>query len=132
VGFGTDELPAFWSRSSGLALRHRVDTFEQLAAAHLAHRRLGLAGGLLVANPVPEGAEIPAAEIEGAIEEAVAAATVAGVGGHRLTPYLLDRIATTTGGRGVTTNLALAESNAAVAGGFAAAIARSRGRPSSV
>ena len=132
VGFGTDEFPAFWSRSSGLTLRHRVDTVEGLAAAHMAHRRLGLAGGLLVANPVPVEDEIPAGEVEASIESAVAAATESRIGGHLLTPYLLERIATATAGRGVTTNLALAEANAAVAGGFAAAVTRNRGRPGAV
>src|SRR4029450_92076 len=72
IGVGTDEFPAFFSRESGLAVPHRVDTVAELAAVVAAHRALGLPGGILVANPIPAADAVPAAEIGARIEQALA------------------------------------------------------------
>jgi pseudouridine-5'-phosphate glycosidase len=123
IGFGTDEFPAFFSRSSGLAVEHRVDTPGQLAAVIVAHRALGLPGGILVANPVPTDDALDAAEIDAAIVEAVADAERAGVGRRELTPYLLARIVELSGGRSLTANVALVLNNAELAARTAVALA---------
>jgi pseudouridine-5'-phosphate glycosidase len=123
VGFGTDEFPAFYSRSSGLRVDHRVDTPEELAGVLAAHRALGARGGILVANPVPVADELPAAEVEASIAQAVAEADSAGVGRRDLTPYLLARVVELTGGRSLTANVALVRNNAALAARTAVALA---------
>ncbi len=123
VGFGTDEFPAFFARTSGLPVDHRVDTPEQLAAVLLAHRRLGLRGGVLVANPVPEDDALPADEIDAVIARAVDEADRAGVGRRELTPYLLARVVELTGGRSLAANVALVRDNARVAALTAVALA---------
>ncbi len=124
VGFGTDEFPAFFSRSSGLPVDARVDTPEELAAVLRAHRRLGMRGGVLVANPVPAADALPPEEIDGAVDRAVAEAERAGVGRRELTPYLLARVVELTGGRSLAANVALVRDNARVAALTAVALAR--------
>jgi pseudouridine-5'-phosphate glycosidase len=115
IGVGTDEFPAFFSRESGLAVPHRVESAAELAAVVAAHRDLGLPGGILVANPIPEADAVPAAEIGARIEEALADADRAGVSGKDVTPYLLGRIVELTGGRSLVANIALVRNNAALA-----------------
>ncbi len=124
VGFGTDEFPAFFSRSSGLPVDARVDTPEELAAVLRAHRRLGMRGGVLVANPVPVADALPPEEIDGVVDRAVAEAERAGVGRRELTPYLLARVVELTGGRSLAANVALVQDNARVAALTAVALAR--------
>lgn len=121
IGYGTDELPAFYSRSSGWRLERRVETAAEVVSIARAHWGLGLTTGILVVVPVPEADEIPAAEIAGVIEEALAAATAAGVTGKPVTPFLLQRIASRTAGRALRANMALLRRNAWVAGAIAAA-----------
>jgi pseudouridylate synthase len=120
IAFGQDELPAFWSRSSGLKAPLRMDDPSQIAAAHRMRAVLGLPGGQLVANPIPVEAEIARAEITPAIDAALAAATSAGIAAKDVTPFLLDRILALTEGRSLTSNIALVLNNARLA----AAIAR--------
>lgn len=121
LGFGTDDFPAFYARSSGLAVPHRVETAAQVAAIARARWALG-GGGMLVANPIPEADELAA---EGdALDAAVAEAAAAGITGAKVTPFVLDRIATSTEGRSVPANLALAEHNAAVAATIAVELSR--------
>jgi pseudouridine-5'-phosphate glycosidase len=124
VGFGTDEFPAFFSRSSGLPVDARVDTPEELAAVLRAHRRLGMRGGVLVANPVPAADALPPEEIDAVVDRAVAEAERAGVGRRELTPYLLARVVELTGGRSLTANVALVRDNARVASLTAVALSR--------
>jgi pseudouridine-5'-phosphate glycosidase len=124
VGFGTDEFPAFFSRSSGLPVDARVDTPEELAAVLRAHRRLGMRGGVLVANPVPAADALPPEEIDAVVDRAVAEAEGAGVGRRELTPYLLARVVELTGGRSLTANVALVRDNARVAALTAMALSR--------
>jgi pseudouridine-5'-phosphate glycosidase len=123
VGYRTGELPAFYTPSSGLTLDHRVDEIDTLAATCAVRWRLGQ-GGVLVCNPIPAEHALEAAEIDRAIAAALAEAEAAGVGGKRLTPFLLSRIAAVTGGAAVVANRALARHNAAVAADLAVALAR--------
>ncbi len=123
IGFGTSELPAFWVRSSGLALETRVDDAGEIARVVLAHWAWPQAGGVLVANPVPEEAALPREEIEAAIERSLEAARAAGVTGKAVTPFLLSRISEETGGRTLAANRALVVSNAAVAARIAVGLA---------
>lgn len=123
VGYGTDDFPAFYSRSSGLSVDVRCDSPAEVAALWGAKRRLGLPGGLLVTAPVPAGDEIPAAEIEPSIEQAVAEAARRGLRSAEVTPFLLTRIAELTGERSLRANLVLLKNNARVAAEIAVALA---------
>jgi pseudouridylate synthase len=122
IGLGTGELPAFYTRTSGLALDHRAEDVAALAAILRARWDVLGGGGVLVCNPIPASAELPAAEIEGAITAALAEAAAAGVTGKRLTPFLLARLAALTGGRSIVANRALARHDAEVAARLAAAM----------
>jgi pseudouridylate synthase len=121
VGFGCDEFPAFYSRDSGLAVPMRCDTAAEVAQMMKAKWAMGLAGGVVVANPIPGAFEIPAAEIAPWIDEALAAASAEGVRGKAVTPFLLARLAQKTGGRSLAANIALVRNNAAVAADIALA-----------
>ena len=123
IGFGQDELPAFWSRTSGLAAPLRMDTAAEIAAAHRMRVRLGLDGGQLVANPIPAGNEIPREEITPAIEAALAEADRQGIAAKEVTPFLLQRIFELTKGRSLEANIALVRNNARLGAAIAAAIA---------
>lgn len=125
VGYGTDELPSFFSRSSGLAVPMRLDTPGEVAAMIRATRALGLGCGLVVANPVPAADELPRAEIDGIIAQALADSDRLGVTGKDITPYLLNRIVELTGGRSLRTNIALVRHNARVGTAIAVALADS-------
>lgn len=119
LGFGTEWFPAFYTRSSGALVPHRVDD-ERAVAAVFANRPS--AGGVLVAVPIPEADELPAAELDGALAAALADAAAAGVVGAAVTPFVLGRIEAATAGRSVPANLALAEHNATVAARIAGAL----------
>ncbi|MBM4461098.1 MAG: pseudouridine-5'-phosphate glycosidase [Chloroflexi bacterium] len=123
VGYGTDEFPAFYNRSSGLPVDVRADTPEEVAALFRAQRALGLPAALLVTVPVPPAFELPAGQMETAIGQALAEAETQGVRGKALTPFLLARISELTGEASLRANLALLENNAAVAAQIAAALA---------
>lgn len=112
VGFGTDEFPSFYSRTSGHRAPMRVDSVEQLAAMMRAKWDLGLAGGISIANPVPVDDEIPADEIGALIEQALGECGQRGIHGKDITPFLLGRIVELSGGRSLETNIALVRSNA--------------------
>jgi len=121
VGFGTDEFPAFYSRSSGHAVPMRCDSAAELARLMRVKWDMGLRGGIVVANPIPLTAEIPAMTIEPVVEAAVAKASSNGIHGKELTPFLLSEIATVTAGRSLAANMALVKHNAAVAADIAVA-----------
>ena len=123
VGYQTDELPAFYSRSSGLKLDLRADSPEEVAAIATSHWRLGFPTSILVVAPVPVEDEVPAAEVRNEIEDALAAAAEAGVTGKAVTPFLLSRIAAKTEGRALQANKALLKNNASLAGQIARAFA---------
>jgi pseudouridine-5'-phosphate glycosidase len=121
--YRSDRFPAFWSRDSGLAAPIRLDSADQIARLFAARRAIGLAGGMLVANPIPADDEIPAAEMRPHIEAAIADAQAAGVAGKAVTPFLLEAIRKRTGGRSLQANIALVKNNARLAAEIAAALA---------
>lgn len=122
LGWRTDDFPAFYVRSSGLAVQTRVESAGEVADVVRATRALGHGGGVIVAVPVPEGHALDAALVDRAIEEALAAADDAGVTGKDVTPFVLEHITATTGGASLDANLALAEHNARVAAELAGAL----------
>jgi pseudouridylate synthase len=121
VGFGTSELPAFYARSSGLPVPHRVD--DPIAAARIARIQLDRGAGMLVCVPIPEANGLPRAELEREIDAALASAEAAGVLGSDLTPYLLTQLGGSSSGRTVDANVALLRNNARVAAAIAIALA---------
>lgn len=123
IGYGTDEFPAFFTRTSGLPVDHRVDSPGELAAVVAVHRRLGLRGGVLVTNPIPAADALDPADIGARIADAVADAERAGVTRKEVTPYLLARINELTGGRSLVANIALIRNNADLAGRLAVELA---------
>jgi len=123
IGFRTLELPAFYTSRSGLALEERADSAEEIAAILHAKWMSGLEGGVVVANPIPEAFAMDPDIINPAIEKAVADAARQGIGGKRLTPYLLARIVELTGGDSLESNIALVMHNARLAAAIAAAYA---------
>ncbi len=123
VGYQTSELPAFYSRTSGLPLDLRADSAAEIARLAATHWQLGFTTGVLVVNPVPQADEVPAAEIKDAIEEALLTAAAQGVSGKAVTPFLLARIAARTEGRALRANISLLRNNARLAGEIACALA---------
>jgi pseudouridine-5'-phosphate glycosidase len=123
VGYQTDNLPAFWSRDSGLPVPIRLDSPFAIAALIRTKADLGLDGGVLVANPVPEADEIPSREIAAHIEAALTEARQRGIKAKAVTPFLLGHMFEITGGRSLSTNIALVKNNAALAARIAAALA---------
>jgi pseudouridine-5'-phosphate glycosidase len=122
VGCGTNELPGFFSLSTGLRLTARLDRPDQIARAWRAHRALGRQSAMLVVQPPPADAAIPADVVDAATRAALQAATEAGIRGAAVTPYLLAQIQERTEGRSVHANLALLEANARLAGEIAVAL----------
>jgi pseudouridine-5'-phosphate glycosidase len=122
IGYGADEFPAFYSRRSGLPVDARVETPEEVARIAQARAALGLTAALLVCVPVPQPDELPAAEAEATIAQAVQEAEAAGVSGKALTPFLLARLVELTGGRARRANEALLVNNARVAARVARAL----------
>jgi len=122
IAYGQDDFPAFWSRSSGLRAPLRMDDPAQIARAHLMRGALGLPGGQLVANPVPDADEIPAARLAPLIAQAQDEAEARGVTGKAVTPFLLKRLFDLTGGATLEANIALVRNNARLGAGIAHAI----------
>jgi pseudouridine-5'-phosphate glycosidase len=125
VGYGTDEFPAFYTRTSGFRLDHRFDAPEAIAAMIRANRALAAPSGILVANPIPEADALPADAIEAAIVQACREAEAAGIGQKAVTPFLLRRVGELTEGRSLPANIALIKNNAALGAKIAVALARS-------
>ena len=115
IGYGTEELPAFYTRQSGFGVDYRSDTPEELAAAFKAGHAMGLKSGMLVANPIPEEFAMPKAVIDAAIDQAVAECNANGIKGKETTPFLLARVAELTGGDSLASNIRLVFNNAKVA-----------------
>ncbi|MEM9490385.1 MAG: pseudouridine-5'-phosphate glycosidase, partial [Myxococcota bacterium] len=127
LGYRTDRFPAFYTRDSGLAVEHRVDEPDEIAAILRVRFDELKQNGVLIANPIPAADELASDEIAATIERALQAAADQGVAGKALTPFLLARIAETTGGTAVAANRALAVNNARLAAEVAAAYARTGG-----
>ena len=120
IGYGTNELPAFYTRKSGFGVDYELDTPAELAKAFHVKRELGLRGGLLVTNPIPEEYSMDKAVIDKAIAEAVENAKKDGIHGKATTPYLLAKIKDLTGGDSLDSNIQLVFNNARL--GAAAAV----------
>lgn len=122
VAYGSDIVPAFWSRKSPYAAPLRLDAPEKIARLYATRGALGLDGGLLVANPVPESDEIPVDTMAGYIETAQKAAEAQNISGKAVTPFLLAKILELTNGASLKTNIALVENNARLAAKIAKAL----------
>ena len=122
IGFGTEELPAFYTRHSGFKVDYRIDTPEELAAAFRAKIDCGLKGGMLVTNPIPEEFSMPKAVIDAAIEEALRQMDQAGIHGKQCTPFLLAKVKDLTGGDSLAANIQLVLNNARLAAKTAKAL----------
>ena len=115
IGFGTKELPAFYTRQSGFGVDYRIDTAQELAKAFKVQNELGFKGGMLVANPIPEEYAMPLDTINAAIDQAIAECNEKGIKGKETTPFLLARVAELTGGNSLASNIRLVYNNAKVA-----------------
>ena len=122
IGYGTEELPAFYTRHSGFKVDYRIDTPEELAAAFRAKIDCGLKGGMLVTNPIPEEFSMPKAVIDAAIEEALRQMDQAGIHGKQCTPFLLAKVKDLTGGDSLAANIQLVLNNARLAAKTAKAL----------
>lgn len=122
VTFGSDEFPSFYSRESGFKTPLRLDKAEEIAALLSSKWSMGLNGSVLIANPVPKEQEVPYEKMEGFIQEALKAATEAGIRGKETTPFLLKRIAEATGGESLGANIALVKNNAKLGAAIAIAL----------
>ncbi|MBM2713684.1 pseudouridine-5'-phosphate glycosidase [Mesorhizobium caraganae] len=122
IGHGCETMPAFWSRQSHFRAPLTLHRPEEIAHFYKTRAALGLGGGMLIANPVPQDDEIPADEMAGYIEAAQKAAEVQNVTGKAVTPFLLGKILELTGGRSLKTNIALVENNARLAARIAKAL----------
>lgn len=121
IGYGTDRLPAFYSRDSGFGVDARLDSPAEVAAVMQAQWALGYRGGLVVAHPVPAEHAMPRETIDAAIEQALAEAQAQGVAGKAATPFLLARVSALTGGQSLASNIALIQANARLAAQVAVA-----------
>ena len=124
IGYGTDELPAFYTRRSGFGVDYRVDTPAQLAAMFKAQQELGMKGGMLVTNPIPEQYAMDKEVIDAAIDQAVKESKEQGIHGKETTPFLLARVVELTGGDSLESNIQLVLNNAIVASKTAAELCK--------
>ncbi len=124
LGYGTEELPAFYTRQSGFRVDYRVDSPEELAAIYRAQRDMDYRGGMLVTNPIPAEYAMDKAVIDKAIDEALRAAEEQGVRGKETTPFLLAKVVELTGGDSLESNIKLVLNNAALAAKTAACLSQ--------
>ena len=124
LGYGTEELPAFYTRQSGFRVDYRVDSPEELAAIYRAQRDMDYRGGMLVTNPIPVEYAMDKAVIDKAIDEALRAAEEQGIRGKETTPFLLAKVVELTGGDSLESNIKLVLNNAALAAKTAACLSR--------
>ena len=115
LGYGTEELPAFYTRQSGFRVDYRVDSPAELAKIFKTQNDLSLGGGILVTNPIPEEFSMPKAVIDAAIDQAIAECNEKGIHGKETTPFLLARVAELTGGDSLASNIRLVYNNARLA-----------------
>jgi len=122
IGYGTDELPAFYTRRSGLKVDYRMDTPQEIADAFRVKMEAGLEGGMLVTNPVPVEYSMDPEVIDAAISQALSEAAEKGIRGKEITPFLLARIKDITGGDSLSSNIQLVLNNARLAAAVAACL----------
>ncbi len=123
IGYGTEELPAFYTRRSGFKVDYRLDTPEEVADAFRAKMDMGLRGGMLVTNPIPEEYSMDPDRINAAIDQAIAEAARKGIKGKETTPFLLARVKDITGGDSLASNIQLVLNNARLASEVAKCLA---------
>ena len=126
LGYQTEDMPAFYTQKSGYKADYRMDTPEEIAKAFFSKRLLGLSGGMLVANPIPDAYSMDGDYINGKIEEALAEAKQQGIKGKATTPFLLDKIQRITDGRSLDANIELVLNNARLSAKIAVALAKLR------
>ena len=126
IAYGQEAFPAFWSAQSEWSAPLSMDHADDIARAHILRAALGLEGGQLVANPIPESQEIPAEDLAPIIARAQSAAEAQSITGKAVTPFLLQRIFEATNGRSLDANIALVRNNARLAAGIARAIGKMR------
>jgi len=124
IGYGTDELPAFFTRESGIKVGYRMDTPKEIAESMKAKEDMGLEGGMLVTNPIPEEYSMDVEVIGEAIDKAVKEAEEKGVKGKDITPFLLDKIQKITGGDSLASNIQLVLNNARLASQIAVELSK--------
>ena len=124
IGYGTKELPAFYTRKSGFAVDYEIDTPAELARAFYVKQDMGLGGGMLVTNPIPEEYSMDHEVINKAIDEAVAEANAQGIHGKETTPFLLAKIKDLTGGDSLASNIQLVYNNAKLAAATACELSK--------
>lgn len=124
LGYQTEELPAFFTRKSGFKVDYRMDTPKELATAFKAKNDLGLRGGMVIANPIPEEYAMDADYISKSIAEAIDEANAKGIKGKDTTPFLLDKLEKITGGSSLKANIQLVYNNAKVATQIACELSR--------
>ncbi len=122
IGYGTKELPAFYTRHSGFSVDYEIDTPEELARVFRVQNELGFPGGMLVTNPIPEEYSMDGTVIAKAIDDAIAEANALGIRGKETTPFLLAKIKELTGGDSLASNIQLVFNNARLAARTAAAL----------
>lgn len=122
IGYGTDEMPAFYTGRSGFPLAQRLDTPHEIAGAINAQRSLGYPGGMLIANPIPPEYSLEPAFINQPIEQALAECAEAGIKGKDITPYLLEKVSNLTGGNSLEANIQLVYNNVRLAARIATAL----------
>lgn len=122
IGYGTDDLPAFYSPTSGIKLDVRLNSPLEIARYWTAHCALGMESAVLIANPIPDSAAIPTLEMEGLITKALREASAQAISGQQLTPFLLHQIGILSGGRAINANVALLQNNARLAARIATAL----------
>jgi pseudouridylate synthase len=125
IGYGTDILPAFYSSTSPFKVNYRIDTPEEIAKLIATKWELGLNGGLIIANPIPKEEELEESYINSIIEEALKEAEEKQIAGKAVTPFLLDKVKTLTGGKSLEANIALVKNNAALAAKIAVSLSSS-------
>ena len=124
IGYGTEELPAFYTRKSGFKVDYRLDTPAEVAAAFVAKKELGMAGGMLLTNPIPEQYAMDDKVINSAIDQAIKESVEQGIKGKATTPFLLARVVELTGGDSLESNIQLVYNNATVAAKTAVEISK--------
>ena len=124
IGYGTDELPAFYTRHSGFGVDYRADSPAQLAGMFKAQKELGLKGGMLVTNPIPEEYAMDKAVIDAAIDQAMKESIEQGIHGKEATPFLLAKVVELTGGSSLESNIQLVLNNATLAAKTAVELCR--------
>lgn len=124
IGYQTEELPAFYTRKSGFCVDYRLDTPEELAQAFHVKQEMGLAGGMLVTNPIPEAFSMDPAVINKAIDAAIEESKQKGIHGKETTPFLLAKVKEITGGDSLDSNIQLVLNNARLAAQTASALCK--------